>query len=88
MACGVVAQDYPQVSPHHFLPRELPPLAVDLETSPLLWGRPYGGEHVSMGVDQPSLFRPEHGWEVVKGKPPHRVMVLGVGRYPLCLGRE
>jgi hypothetical protein len=38
-----------------------------------------------MGFDQPSLFRPEHGWEVIKGKPPHRVMVLGVSRDPSVL---
>src|SRR5258707_411249 len=41
-----------------------------------------------MGLDQPSLFRPEHGWEVIKGKPPHSVMVLGVGRYPIFLVRR
>jgi hypothetical protein len=41
-----------------------------------------------MGFDQPSLFRPEHGWEVIKGKPPHRVMVLGVSRDPIFLGRR
>jgi hypothetical protein len=33
-----------------------------LDTSPPLWGRKYCFTRVSMGFDQPSLFRPEHGW--------------------------
>jgi hypothetical protein len=66
--------------------QEKPPsLAVDLDTSPPLWGRKYCCKRFSMGFDQPSLFRPEHGWEVIKGKPPHRVMVLGVSRDPSVL---
>ena len=41
-----------------------------------------------MGFNQPPLFRPEHGWEIINGKPPYSGMVLGVGRYPLFLRRR
>jgi hypothetical protein len=75
--------------PARSIHQEKPPsLSVDLDTSPPLWGRKYCFTRFSMGFDQPSLFRPEHGWKVIKGKPPHSVMVLGVSRYPIFLGRS